>query len=165
MALSRRHFLAGLSAAALSGCGFHLRGSFTLPFESLYIDLPKNSKFGALLTRYLRSGSNVTVAKTLSETQAILKVISDSTSSDVLSYNASGRAREYELKRTLTFKVIDAEGYEFVPSSTVTVARAMTYDESDYSSRSGEEETIRDEMQNDIAVQMIRRIEKAKPKK
>ena len=60
MACSRRALLGTLSLLFLSGCGFHLRGSFTLPFKTLYLDMDSNSKFTATLARMLRAGSNVT---------------------------------------------------------------------------------------------------------
>ena len=61
MACSRRALLGTLSLLFLSGCGFHLRGSFTLPFKTLYLDMDSNSKFTATLARMLRAGSNVTL--------------------------------------------------------------------------------------------------------
>ena len=64
MGCSRRALLGTLSLLFLSGCGFHLRGSFTLPFKTLYLDMDSNSKFTATLARMLRAGSNVTLVDT-----------------------------------------------------------------------------------------------------
>lgn len=163
MAFSRRVFLASVTALALSGCGFHLRGSFNLPFETLYLDLDSNSKFAATLSRMLRAGSNVELVGDPTTADAILKITQNSTSRDILSYSTSGRAREFQLKNTVTFTVTGPDGHVFLPPTTLRAARDITYDESDYLSRDTEETMIRNEMQNDIIGQMIRRIERAKP--
>jgi outer membrane lipopolysaccharide assembly protein LptE/RlpB len=46
--------LAAFVLALLVGCGFHLRGSYTLPFDSLYLAVPDYSVLGAQLSA--RSG-------------------------------------------------------------------------------------------------------------
>ena len=48
--LSRRGILAALiTAPFLSACGFRLRGSFTAPFETMYIQMTTNTPFHTVL--------------------------------------------------------------------------------------------------------------------
>ena len=163
MAISRRLLLCALPAALLTGCGFHLRGNFTLPFETLCLDMEENSKFTATLSRMLRASSNVKLVSDPATAEAILRVTKNTSSRDVLSYSTSGRAREYQLKNVITFTVTTPDGREYLPATTLTALRDITYDESDYLSRDDEEAMIKNEMQNDLISQMIRRIERAKP--
>lgn len=50
--LSRRSVFALLGSLAgsvvLSGCGFRLRGQFSAPFETLYLQMPENTRFSGL---------------------------------------------------------------------------------------------------------------------
>ena len=41
----------GLVALLLAGCGFQLRGSAMLPFNTLYVDAPSSSLFATQLRR------------------------------------------------------------------------------------------------------------------
>ena len=63
--LSRRSVFALLGSLAgsvvLSGCGFRLRGQFSAPFETLYLQMPENTRFSGLLKRVIESGSDVRV--------------------------------------------------------------------------------------------------------
>ena len=165
MACSRRVLLSALSVVLFSGCGFHLRGSFSLPFKTLFLDMDSNSKFTATLARMLRAGSNVTLVDNVQDAQAVLRITQNTSSRDVLSYSTSGRAREFELKIVLTFTVTAPDGHVFLPPTTISASRDITYDDSDYLSRDSEETMIKTEMQNDIIEQMIRRIERAKPER
>ena len=67
MTISRRLILGAASALVLSGCGFHLRGSFTLPFKTLYVDMDENSAFRARLVRLLTAGSSVKVVNSATD--------------------------------------------------------------------------------------------------
>lgn len=165
MPCSRRTLLSTFSVLLLSGCGFHLRGSFTLPFKTLFLDMDGNSKFTATLARMLRAGSNVSLVETIQDAQAVLRITQNTSSRDVLSYSTSGRAREFELKIVLTFTVVAPDGHVFLAPTTISVARDITYDDNDYLSRDSEETMIKTEMQNDIIEQMIRRIERATPER
>ncbi len=161
MAISRRLLICAIPAAYLTGCGFHLRNSFTLPFETLYLDMESNSRFAATLTRLLRASSNVRLVSDSNEADAVLRITQNTSSRDILSYSTSGRAREFQLKNVITFTVTTPDGREYMSPATITASRDITYDESDYLSRDSEEAMIKAEMQNDIINQMIRRIERA----
>lgn len=162
---SRRRLVASALAAATlastSGCGFRLRGSFHTPFETMYLDVNRHSPFGARLERQLKSGANVRIVSDVSEAQAILKVIERNLERNIVSYNADGNAREYELKLTVRFSLTSPAGLEFLPVSVITARREVSYSDEDYLSRESEEAIIVNEMHADVVSQMIRRIEKA----
>ena len=166
MSLSRRRMLAAaalVSTAALSGCGFRLRGQFSVPFETIYLDMNRNTPFAARLTRQLRSGSGVTLVESPDDAQAVLRILANTLTREIVSYNANGDAREYEIKLTVRFRLASPKGEEFLPDSAITAMREISYSDTDYLSRDSEEALLINEMQADIVSQMIRRIEKAKP--
>ena len=49
-------------ALLLAGCGFQLRGSYSLPYESLYLAMPDYSVVGADLKRAIRSSGTTLLA-------------------------------------------------------------------------------------------------------
>ncbi len=163
MNLSRRSLLAAAAIAPLTGCGFHLRGRFALPFDTIYLDMNRNTPFTARIARLLRAGSNVTIVDSPDEAQAVLRLLRQARERNIISYNAEGEAREYELKYIVQFRLSTPRGTPYLPDTTLVALREISYDDDDYLSRDNEEALVIDEMQADLATQIIRRIERAKP--
>ena len=111
---SRRTLIAA-AALAMTGCGFRLRGRFTLPFETLYISYNLNTPLGSQLSRQLKAGSDVRLVNSPSEAQAILYILGERRSRNVVAYNAYGDAREYELKLEVSFRLAAPDGALYLP--------------------------------------------------
>lgn len=161
---SRRTLIAA-AALAMTGCGFRLRGRFTLPFETLYISYNLNTPLGSQLSRQLKAGSDVRLVNSPSEAQAILYILGERRSRNVVAYNAYGDAREYELKLEVSFRLAAPDGSLYLPDTVIPAVREISYNEEDYLTRDTEEALVINEMLSDIVVQMVRRIEKAQPPK
>ena len=146
-------------------CGFRLRGSYSTPFKTLYLQMPENSYLAVRLRQELLAGSDVTIVNTPSEAEAILELLSDSRSRDVLSINDTGRAREYEITLSLSFRVSNPSGIDYMEAVTLTASRDLTYSESDFLSREKEEAFLYRDMEADLVNQLMRRIEAIKPPK
>ena len=146
-------------------CGFRLRGRFTLPFETLYISYNLNTPLGSQLSRQLKAGSDVRLVNSPSEAQAILYILGERRSRNVVAYNAYGDAREYELKLEVSFRLAAPDGALYLPDTVIPAVREISYNEEDYLTRDTEEALVINEMLSDIVVQMVRRIEKAQPPK
>lgn len=159
---SRRTLIAA-AALAMTGCGFRLRGHFSLPFETLYISYNLNTPLGSQLSRQLKAGSDVRLVNSPSEAQAILYVLGERRSRNVVAYNAYGDAREYELKLEVSFRLSAPDGAQYLPDTVIAAVREISYNEQDYLTRDAEEALVINEMLSDIVVQMVRRIEKAQP--
>src|SRR5215218_9730910 len=84
--------------ATLSSCGFHPRGSATLPFNTLYVEAPRSSLFATQLRRVIGSGSATRITNTQAEADATLQVIAELREKEVLSLSAGGRVNEYQLR-------------------------------------------------------------------
>lgn len=164
---SRRHLLGAalVGALPLAGCGFRLCGSFSTPFKTLYLQMPPNSRLTVRLRQELLAESGVTIVNTPAEAEAILELLSDSRSRDVLSINDTGRAREYELTLSLSFRVTSPDGFDYMEAVTLTTRRDLTYAESDFLSREKEEAFLYRDMEADLVSQLMRRIEAIKPPK
>lgn len=165
MALARRSFL--LSALAFSvmagGCGFHLRGQTTLPFETLYVNMPVNDKIAANIRRMIAASTNVTIVQQASQADAILELVSSGRHRDVISMNMQGEERDYELTLNMTFRLVDPDGEEFFPPTTFTASRSMYYNDDEYLSRSAQENILYSEMQQSLINQLLGRLSAVKP--
>ena len=121
MALARRSFLfsaLAFSTLMASGCGWHLRGHVTLPFDTLYVNMPVNNKVAADIRRMIAASTNVKVLPEAEGAQAILELLSSGRHREVVSLNMEGEAREYELTLNMTFRLVDPDGNEFFPITT-----------------------------------------------
>lgn len=162
---TRRTLLTAIAAlpvlSSLSGCGFHLRGHFQAPFDTLYLQMRENTPFSSALKRMVESGSNVRVVDHPNEADAILELLSIRRDREVLSVSDAGRAREYELTLTLEFRVKSPDDFDYVDPTTLLAHRDLTYSESEFLSREKEEELLYRDMENDLMAQIVRYIEAA----
>lgn len=150
-----------LVTVMLTACGFHLRGSALhddLPFQSIYITgFEDNSSVGIELKRNLRAGGT-TIATDKETAEVVMNVLSDNKTRNILSLNAQGRIREYNLTYTLRFQVRDQQGNVVLAPATVQQSSKFNYTESDASARSNEQSQLYDAMQYDLVQQILRRL-------
>lgn len=147
----------------LSACGFQLRGAYSLPFDKLYIDLPEASELHALLKRSIAAGSNARVVSAQQDVQAILLVLGDVPAKDILSLSATARAREYQLVRTFTFRVVDAKGRDWLPQNQIVIRRDISFNDDLVLSKESEEALLWRDIQSDLVQQILRRLSAARP--
>ncbi|MFY9326743.1 MAG: LPS assembly lipoprotein LptE [Georgfuchsia sp.] len=152
-----------LCATLLSACGFQLRGKAELPYASLYIALPESSTLRAKLVRSINAGSKTALTENVGESQAILDITGDNMAKNILSLNAAGRVREYQLVRTFGYRVHDLAGRDLVPPGQIVVQRDITFDDSQVLSKQAEEGLLIRDMENDIVQQLLRRLAASKP--
>ncbi|HEX5093585.1 MAG TPA: LPS assembly lipoprotein LptE [Burkholderiales bacterium] len=146
-----------LAALLLAACGFQLRGSVDLPFDTLY--MPNATSGIALdLKRQIQSGSATRVVDDPNGAQARLQFTEETRTKEILSLTTAGRVREYRLRYRVSFRVEDAKGGTFVPPNTVALQRDLTYDDSVALAKEGEEELLFRDMQNDMVQQILRRL-------
>jgi LPS-assembly lipoprotein len=146
-----------LLISLLAACGFQLRGSVDLPFETLYV--PNATSGIALdLKRQIQSGSATRVVDNPKAAQALLQFTEETRVKEILSLTTSGRVREYRLRYRVSFKVDDSKGITYLPLNTVALQRDLTYDDSVALAKEGEEELLFRDMQKDMVQQILRRL-------
>jgi LPS-assembly lipoprotein len=159
--MRRRGFLGatlGATAAALSGCGFRLRGAQQLPFETLYLAVPENSALGAELARNIRVGTSTQVVTDRSKAQAVLELLNEQREREVLALDGQGRVREYQLRLRLLLRVTDGKGREYIAGTPLGVQRDIAFNEADVLARESEETLLYRDMQTDLVQQIVRRL-------
>jgi LPS-assembly lipoprotein len=145
--------------AIVSGCGFQLRGSAKLPFETVYI--PDNHPMLVELSRALRSGSNVKIVNDPEIANARFVMLGEHRDKVILSVSTAGRVREYQLRYAIIFRVHDGRGGEYIPTNTVVLRRDVTFNEQ-VLAKETEELLLYQEMRADMVQQIVRRMQAAK---
>jgi LPS-assembly lipoprotein len=145
----------------VAGCGFRLRGTAALPFESLYV--PNATTGMALdLKRNLQAGTNTRVVDDPKSAQAVMLFTEETRQKEILSLTSAGRVREFQLRYRVGFRVHDGKGSDFVPQTTIQLTRDMTYDDTQVLAKEQEELLLIRDMQSDMVQQIIRRLAAAK---
>lgn len=159
------HRLAALVLAlALAACGFELRGTANLPFQTIVI--PGAGGGIALdLKRNIQSGTNAKVIDDVKATQAVLQFLEEVRTKEILALTATGRVREYRLIYRVGFRVHDGKGGEFVPANTIRLTRDVTFNDSDILAKEAEEGLLFRDMQFDMVQQVMRVLAAAQPPK
>lgn len=156
--------LAALSlAACVAACGFQLRGSATLPYESLFVDMPESNIMGAELKRNLRAGTGTRIVTTRESAQAILVPSSQAFGKTILSLSSSGRVREFRLRFNFAFRVIDQKGRDLVAPAVMLIERDFSFNDNQVLAKETEEALIYRDMQSDMVQQVLRRLAAAPP--
>jgi LPS-assembly lipoprotein len=154
-----------LLAALLPACGFQMRGTANLPFETIYLPPAGGPGIALDLRRNVRAGTNTRVVDDPKAAQAVLEFTQELRDRLILSLAATGRVREYQLRYQVSFRVHDGKGAEFVPVSTVQLTRDITYADSDVLSKEAEEQLLYRDMQTDMVQLIMRRLAAATPPK
>jgi len=153
--------LAALLGLSLAACGFQLRGSSSLPFDTIYV--PGSSGGIALdLKRTIQAGSSTRVVDSPKDAQAILELFEATREKDILSLTGAGRVREFRLRLRVRYRVRDAKGREYVPTTTLQQVRDITFNDSLVLAKESEEELLYRDMQSDMVQQMMRQLAAAR---
>ena len=156
-----RRALAWFLVAALAGCGFQLRGSATLPFDTVYV--PGASGGIALdLKRNIQAGTNAKVVDDPKKAQAVLEFTREERQKVILSLTGTGAVREFQLRYLVSFRVHDSKGEDYVPTSTIQLTRDVTFNDAEVLAKESEEQLLYRDMQNDMVQQIMLRLAAAK---
>jgi LPS-assembly lipoprotein len=151
-----------LVAALLAGCGFQLRGTATLPFNSMYVQAASTSVFAIQLKRAVVSGSGARVTERPEQAEVILQILGEAQEKQILSLSGGGRVSEYQLRYRVSFRLTDSKNREHIPASEIVLRRDYTYNDSQILATESEEALLYRDMRTDAVSQLVRRLQAAK---
>jgi LPS-assembly lipoprotein len=157
-------FILVLTATLLvSGCGFQLRGTATLPFNTLYVQAPALSPFALQLKRAVHAGSSTKVIERPEQAEAILQILNEIPEKEILSLGAGGRVREFQLRYRVLFRLTDGQNREHIPATEIVLKRDYSFNDEQVLSKESEEALLYRDMRTDAVYQLVRRLQVAKP--
>jgi LPS-assembly lipoprotein len=153
--------LLALLLASIAGCGFRIRGTAEVPFDTLY--LPGATSGIALdLKRYIQAGTNARVVEDPGKAGAVMQFTEETRQKEVLSLTGTGKVREFQLRYRVGFRVHDNKGTDFVPHSVIQLTRDVTFNDTEILAKEQEEQLLFRDMQTDMVQQILRRLAAAK---
>ncbi len=155
--MSKRLLLVLIGLFLLTGCGFKLRGSYQLSTQLSEISIQGgNREIVERLTGILTgNGVAVVAAGSGAPTLSLSLVEFDK---EALSTDVAGIATEFEYTYLVKFNVMDANGEVLLPESSISVLNTLEYNPDDELEFEGEEEFLEEEMEQDIALQIMREL-------
>lgn len=144
---------------ALSACGFQMRGSYHLPWETLAISgIPENTELYFQIKRSLEASSQTKVLADARQADATLVILQNLQHKAILSLSGKGLVREFQLTRSFMYRIQDAQGKELLPATQIVLQRDMSFDDERIFAKEAEEQMIWREIQQDMVQQLLRRL-------
>ena len=143
----------------LTACGFKLQTRAELPPEMQQTRLEISSPYSTFArrleilleqngARIVESGANA----------AILVVPQNRTRREIQSIGDNARVREFLIRHTVQFRLLDSEGNEMIPLQTLEQSRVYEFNEQDILAAERESEFLRDDLADSLARMVVRRL-------
>ena len=152
---------APLLALVLAGCGFQLRGTADVPFQTVHV-AGATGGIALDLKRQIQAGTSAKVLDDPREADAILLFTQELREKEILSLTGTGRVREFRLNYRVGFRLHDGKGGDYLPQSTVVLSRDVTFNDSEVLAKEAEEALLFRDMQTDMVQQIMRRLAASK---
>ena len=152
--------LSFLVALLLAGCGFQLRGTADVPFQTVHV-AGATGGIALDLKRQIQAGTSAKVLDDPREADAILLFTQEVREKEILSLTGTGRVREFRLNYRVGFRLHDGKGGEYLPQSTVVLTRDVTFNDAEVLAKEAEEALLFRDMQTDMVQQIMRRLSAA----
>lgn len=145
--------------ALLTGCGFHLEGHTPLPavVRSPYVEAPERQSDFVQSLRHELASNGAQLSPDRTKASAVVSIVRDEVVRRVLSVSALNQPNEYEVTYTVGFSVT-AGDKELLPAQEVSVIRTYSFDERLLLAKGHEEDILRQDMANDLARMVMRRL-------
>lgn len=158
----------GLVMLFLAGCGFQLRGQAQLPPELRVTYVRSQRPVGVppgVLNRKLQSllaSNGVTITRDPSQATAIITILNEASGRRTMAADRLDVKREYFLVYSATYEVKLANGKVLVSPEGVSANRALLFDENRVLGFESAQDSMVDSMADDLAWQIVRRLQAVK---
>jgi len=143
----------------LGACGFQLQTKVELPPEMQRTKLEVQSPFSEFARRletHLEQ-NGIQVVSGL-EGAAILEVPVNNMRKEIQSIGDNARVREFLIRHTVQFRLIDSEGVELIPLQSFEQSRIYSFNEQDILAAEREDEFLRKDLSDATARMVVRRL-------
>lgn len=157
-------FCALLLPLALAGCGFALRGEATLPAGLARATLEPVDAYSPMV-RDLESAlrrAGFERQPTGAEGAARIRIPVEDLRTEVLTVGGTARVAEYVVRYRVEVEALAADGSVLLPRAAILLEREFSFDETQALGAQAEQDLIRRELQREMVLQVVRRIEGAR---
>lgn len=140
----------------LASCGFQLRGQFNFGFDTLNRRGMDNTDMSRTMDMQLEI--NKLKVNTDKNAPVTLDLLGERRDRDIVTFSATGRAREVRIIYSLKFQVRDRNGDYLIAPTELSQRRELTYNDNQILGKEAEEIQLYQEMQKDIARLILTRL-------
>jgi len=159
--LNHRLVIVSLCVTVLTGCGFKLRGTATLPdvFDRTRIEgIASFDTQYETLSNLLRLNDVQVVEADDDSATAVVRILGTDRSTQVVGVGSTGRARAFEMRYAVTFSAVTADGKTLAEPEEIVLFRSYEYDPTEVLGRENAEAVEFQTMQQDAAWQIVERL-------
>ena len=145
--------------ASLISCGFHLRGTTDLSFNSIFIQ--GNT---LVISKNLNKTLHTNGVKVLDSAQGSegaemsLEMVGEESEKRILSLSGKGVVNEFELYYRVHYRTKLAGAELWSPVQTIEARRDFSYSDANLLAKQGEEKRLNEGMQQDVISGLMRRL-------
>ena len=143
----------------VTACGFQLQSRSELPPEMqrtrLEIASPYSEFARRLETHLEQNGVQVVTGLT---NAAILEVPQNTVRREIQSIGDNARVREYLIRHSVQFRLLDSDGNEMIPLQTFEQSRVYSFNAQDILAAERENEFLRKDLADSLARMVVRRL-------
>lgn len=157
-ALKIKIIIALLCLSLVQGCGFRLAGKADLDpvFDNTYVTFSGRGRpMAELLEAQFKTNQVNLVAQ--DQATAVVSVLYENRTREILSVDEEGRVNEYELVLRVGISVANAEGQQLIPNQDLRLSRDFFFEIDEV--LGNEEQTIYQELREDISRLIIYRLQ------
>lgn len=146
-----------VTLSLLAGCGFKLRGNFEMPpiLDQVSVEGGERDLNDQIKATLTKSGSEVVAAGSKVPT---IQISRSDYERQVRTRDADGIATGYTFYYTVDYRVTDGKGEILQPAASISQVRTLEFDPEQVLQAEREEVFLRDEMEEEIVLQMMRRL-------
>ena len=156
--MKRRSVLIFAPLLALSACGFQLRGSTNLSFNTLYVAGSETSAFVVALKRQIAATTSTRIAPDAQSAQAVFTLLGESQTQTAQAYNADGTVAQYLLRYTVRFELTTPQGKVLIAPTDLSQTSNLSYNSSATLAKANESDLLyrgmREELINRLMYQL-----------
>ncbi len=150
---SRRALLLG-AVLLPAGCGFRLRGSAALGFQTLAL-VGDGGPLRDALRRHIEATSSTRVVADPKRAQAVLTLLEVDEQQVPMAYNADGTVAQYQLVERVRYQLTGAAGAQLIPPTTLQQTSTLSYSTAAALAKDNEAQLLYAGMREDLIERMM----------
>lgn len=155
------HFIVVLSL--LAGCGFHLRGAFSIPTSLQTLQVLPNQPYDTFqraLRQFLKSNNIKIVDNNIAETTkvATLTILEQAFSEKTIAYGSNGLPNRAALTLKIIYQLTNPQGKPVGANTVVSVERELTLNPNFVLGTDNERSRLQADLYRDAASQLVRQL-------
>jgi len=149
-------------AITLSSCGFKLKGSYEIPYQTIYLQAAGESRVGRIIKRQIQRKSNIEIVQTLSAAEATINILEEVSTRAVAVLSNVGSVDEYELIYTVRYRIGSGQNSSSMQEGQIVLRRKITHSDLDIAAKSNEEDVLINDMASEAATGILVRLSRTK---